>query len=126
MKPKKKNLKKYANQLAEEAHRDHFPSRRGIFSSKTPGYFTLYDNNPYNDATRRPREHAVIKEVLANRGVEVLAEGAYPAKGEQDAGYTVAIVFAAKTDEEIPGHLHAIQATIQALHSSVETNETLN
>jgi len=86
--------KQVAAKHAAVAHENHFHTRRALWPiDDAPGVFAYIDNNPYaGDPRRRDRELQAMREWLSERGYDVLATAAYPALGDEDAGYTRTLV----------------------------------
>lgn len=100
-----------ATDLAREMHEENFQSRRGIGAVKLgrKSGFYIYDNNPYGDdparpfdapGTRRSREHAALVEFMASRGCKLAGQASYPPPGDDEAGYTVALVFLSASKDQ--------------------------
>lgn len=67
--------KKRADHYAEDAFRNHFPSRRGVWHIEDLDCLVVYNNNPFRVPDIRPRELQMIKDGLGLLGIETLAEG---------------------------------------------------
>lgn len=90
------NWQLFADKAAEDAHRNHFASRRGVWYFEDADVLALYNNNP-NAA--RDKELAELRRLLAAAGIKVLAFGTYPQDGP-DASYTFAMILNASRDRE--------------------------
>lgn len=80
-----------ARSIVREMHEDHFDSRRGV-GVVDDDVLYFYDNNPYADPERRPREHAELHAALLRVGAERVATASYPTDGE-DAGYSIVHIY---------------------------------
>ena len=88
-----------AGALAEEAHEDYFPSRRGVWYLERYAVLCLYNNNPYTvDPARRDRELAEFRRRLQAEGIAELAFATYPPEGDDYPGYTYALLMDAGAD----------------------------
>jgi len=104
----KEHWKKLAAKAAEEACKENFESRRGLYEVvKTPNargsVICVYNNNPWDDfkdgkSARRDAETEEFRAALAKEGIEELAYETYPKSGE-DAGYTFAMIVDAGIDK---------------------------
>src|SRR5262245_27441964 len=83
-----------AEVFARDAGENCFGSRRGVWElTDVPGVVVLYNNNPYAAGKwLREDETQRIRERLVALGCEVLAYAEYPPPGEEDAGYTYAMI----------------------------------
>jgi len=106
-----------AQGFAEEAYENHFHTRRGTWTLLGPRTGKVgedhddggqveavcyYDNNPYpgdlagcNPRALRPTRDAMLAELrvwMVAEGIPELGFGSYPPPGEEDAGYTIAII----------------------------------
>lgn len=87
------NLTETAQALALAAHTDYFHLRRGVFGLPDLGKVCLFNNNPYaDDPGRRDRETGRLRSVLRKEGWKEEAYATYPGEGEDDAGYTYAML----------------------------------
>jgi hypothetical protein len=91
-----------AQKIAKEAHEKNFSSRRGLLrlSEKRVCY---YDNNPWrNDLELEAHgvlsiRGAMLNELrhwMAAEGIAEIGFGSYPVAGDEDAGYTFALILA--------------------------------
>jgi transcriptional regulator with XRE-family HTH domain len=79
--------------LAEDAHDNHFSSRRGLWILGEEGAICLYNNNPYeNYPDRRSEELREFRSRMQDQKIKELAYATYPPEGEEDAGYTYALI----------------------------------
>jgi transcriptional regulator with XRE-family HTH domain len=93
-------LQRLAGNLAEDAHENHFSSRRGLWYLDDVEAVCLYNNNPYAfDDTLRDRETKVLRKKLAAAGYKQLAYQTYPLPGEEGEGYTYALILQAGEDD---------------------------
>jgi hypothetical protein len=95
-------LKSFAEACAWDAHENHFPTRRGIwFITNMENVVVLYNNNPYAKGRHyRDEETDRIRERLAVEGMEEVAYVTYPPEGEEQAGYTYAMVIRATEEQQ--------------------------
>lgn len=97
----KREYQSLAQGLAEDAHENHFPSRRGMWTiDDRPGVICLYDNNPIGGPEDDPRDNCLSQVVvaLADLGIPVLAEGYYPGPEDDRPGYTRTLLLEASDD----------------------------
>ncbi len=80
-----------AHAAAQYANTAYISSRRGTLPSDQH-QLVVYDNNPYEDKARRPRQLAALVEALKARGAKLAAQAHYPSGVESDE-YTAALVF---------------------------------
>ena len=91
-----------AYMCASDACENHFPSRRGIWFLEDLGVLCLYNNNPYEKhPTLRDEETAEFRRRMKAEGIKELAYATYPPEGQEDAGYTYAMLI--DVDEEKMG-----------------------
>jgi hypothetical protein len=87
-------MEEMAFEIAEEAYKENFESRRGVGTFEDEPGIYLWDAHPYaGDPHRREREMSMLESALLKRGIAVEARASYPPEGDESAGYTVAIVF---------------------------------
>lgn len=118
------DMQALAQDIAREMHEEHFDSHRGSGVVEGQGLLYLYDNHPYADDSQRPREHAEIHALLATKGAMLVASGRWPLDGE-DAGYTVAHVYACDDDATAEAgecalrdrYEHIVRRTVEAPHN---------
>ncbi|MBK6464205.1 MAG: hypothetical protein IPF92_24875 [Myxococcales bacterium] len=79
-----------ASEIARIAFGHHFSTWHGFGEVGGDERVYLFSNAPSDD---RPRILAELTEHMKGRGCELVSSGSYPEKGE-DAGYTVALIFA--------------------------------
>lgn len=92
------NWRIVARSVAEEAHDEHFSSRRGVLYLEDEDTIALYDNNPpVGGMLIRERQVEELTNRLKQTGIGVLAAATYPIGGPDD-GYTLAIVLDAGDD----------------------------
>jgi hypothetical protein len=88
-----------ARAFAEDAHKNHFHSRRGVWYCEDLDVVALYNNNPYRQGWHyRDRETEEMRRELQEAGIATLAYATYPAEGEEGAGYTYALVLDCSRD----------------------------
>jgi transcriptional regulator with XRE-family HTH domain len=95
------NLAKF---LAEDAHENHFSSRRGVWHIEAVDVLCFYNNNPYASfPERRDQEVAEFRKRLKAAGIKELAYATYggetctpPVPG----GYTFAMIVDAGQDRQ--------------------------
>ena len=75
-----------AEKIAQWACDERFPVHHGTGPFSDGAWIYLFDNHPYVDEERRPREHEALIQTLAAEGVELIG------RGTNDDGYTVALV----------------------------------
>jgi hypothetical protein len=98
---KRKRLSSFEwNELAYlaafDAYEDNFQTRRGIWFDQDSKVWYLYNNNPYaSDPTLRDQETDEFRRRLKEAGIKELAYATYPDEGEEDAGYTYAMLIEA-------------------------------
>ena len=91
--------RKLAKNAAKVAGENYFSSRRGIWHLADLDVLCVYNNNPYAaDPTLRDKETAQFREWLKQQGIKELAYDVYPEEGEEDAGYTYAMLLDASQD----------------------------
>jgi hypothetical protein len=91
----------FAQKCAEDAHENHFPSRRGVWHFEDLDVLVFYNNNPYAKfPNARDEETAEFRAALKARGIEELAYAAYPPPEDDHPGYTYAMVVNASRDRE--------------------------
>jgi hypothetical protein len=89
-----------AYRCAFDACENHFPSRRGVWFLEDIGVLCLYNNNPYaSDPTQRDKETDELRRRMKEAGIKELACATYPPEGEEDAGYTYAMLIAAEKEK---------------------------
>jgi hypothetical protein len=88
--------------LAREAHLEHFPSRRGLWVLEDEGALCVCNNNPYaKHPPLRDEETMEFRRRMEAAGIKVLAYETYPPRGEEDAGYTYALLLEAGADKSV-------------------------
>ena len=115
----------FATLHAEDRHNNDFATRRGYFivpdlPTSSGKAFCLFDNRPYTKADggnrRREKLMELFREKLKDAGISELGYGTYPRAGEEQAGYTSAIMLDADESKT--------QIIIDGFHQSVrETDE---
>jgi hypothetical protein len=119
----------FATLYAKDRHENDFATRRGYFTvSDVPtasGHaFCIFDNRPYRkegtgnaiDHRRREKLMELFREKLKHGAIFELGCGAYPTPGEEQAGYSSAIMLDADDSKT--------EMIIDAFHESVrETDE---
>jgi hypothetical protein len=79
--------------LARDAHENHMESHRGVWFIEDRGVLCLYNNHPYaGHPTLRDAEVAEFRQRMDELGIEELAFATYPPPGDEDAGYTFALL----------------------------------
>jgi transcriptional regulator with XRE-family HTH domain len=90
----------FAFKCAWDACENHFPSRRGVWIFEDEGILCLFNNNPYaHMPTRRDEELAEFRRRMKVEGIQEVAYATYPPEGEEDAGYTYALLIKAGADK---------------------------
>lgn len=84
-----------ARVAAEEACENCFESRRGVWHFEFLDVLCFYDNNP---CCHRDRWIAELRRRMRQAGILELGHGTYPPAGQEDAGYTMAIILDASRD----------------------------
>ncbi|WP_165245545.1 hypothetical protein [Paludisphaera soli] len=88
--------RRLAQDLALHACEDHFPTRRGVWFIEEAGVLCLFNNNPYEGfPTLRDEELAEFRRLLDVEGLRELAYATYPPEGDEDPGYTYAMIIEA-------------------------------
>jgi transcriptional regulator with XRE-family HTH domain len=96
----KASWQRLADALAWDAHENHFPSRRGVWFLKDEGVLCIFNNNPYAKyPTLRDEELAEFRRRMRAERIKELAYATYPPKGQEDAGYTYAMLIEAGEDK---------------------------
>jgi transcriptional regulator with XRE-family HTH domain len=97
VKPNKAELQRLALAMAEDANENHFPSRRGVWELTDRGLLCVYNNNPYQPGVvpTRDDETARFRAALKAQGLKEVGYAEYPPEGEEDAGYTYALLIEA-------------------------------
>lgn len=96
-----KGWREFAKACARDASENHFPSRRGAWHIVDLDVLVLFNNNPYaNFPSLRDEETAKFRQRLAAKGLVELAYATYPPAGQQDAGYTYALVIQAGKEHQ--------------------------
>jgi transcriptional regulator with XRE-family HTH domain len=99
----KKDWTRLAYGCARVAFREDFSSRRGVYLLTTAGergVLCLYNNNPWaNHPTLRDEETAEFRKRLKSRRLKELAYASYPPEGQEDAGYSYAMLIDAGEEE---------------------------
>jgi transcriptional regulator with XRE-family HTH domain len=99
VKLKKADWQRTAYMCAADASENFFPSRRGVWYLEDLGALCFYNNNPYDLYPRRREEEvAEFRKRLKSAGIRELAYATYPPPGEEDAGYTFAMIVDAGQD----------------------------
>jgi transcriptional regulator with XRE-family HTH domain len=95
----KADWQRHARNFAQDACENHFSSRRGVWIIEDLGVLCLYNNNPYSQyPTLRDEELAEFRRRMKAEGIKELAYATYPPEGEEDAGYTYAMLIDAGED----------------------------
>ena len=89
----------FARACAEDAHENHFSSRRGTWYFEDLDVVVLYDNNPTKDPEMRQAAIMRLRRELAAAEVEQLASAVYPTSGLL-YGYTWLTILDASRDRE--------------------------
>ena len=96
-----------ANDYADDYHRNHFSSRRGMCQLETdveipPTHAVLYDNNPWKLLNGRCEfrdvSEAMIIERLQHVGIRCVARGKSTAENPAESGYTTTMIFECPDD----------------------------
>ena len=87
----------YAFLCARDACLNRFEYRRGVWHMEDCDVIVIFDNSPTKVPAIRQCILARLRAALANSGIEQLAEGSYPTRGEAK-GYTWATVLNAGRD----------------------------
>jgi len=80
---------------ARDAHENNFHLRRGIWLLEDVGILCVFNNAP---TTGRDEETAEFRRRMGAAGIEELAYATYPSEGQDDAGYTYAMLLKAGHD----------------------------
>jgi len=90
---------KIAKRTAKMAFEEYSSSRRGVWY--VDGIVVVYNNHPY--AARFPelrdQETAEFRTRIRETGITELAYAIYPPMGQEDGGYTYAMLLAASEDQ---------------------------
>jgi transcriptional regulator with XRE-family HTH domain len=94
-----------ADRCAEDAYKNNFSSRRGTYvindvSTKSGQAICFYNNNPYQQRDVRGGETERFRQALKKTGIKELSYGDFPRVGEEDAGYTYAMLFDATEEQQ--------------------------
>ena len=91
---------RFALGCACDAHENHFPSRSGIWFFEDQGVLCVFNNNPYAKyPTLRDEEVAQFRQKLRAEGIKELAYATYPGEGDEQPGYTYALLIDAGEDK---------------------------
>ena len=96
----KESFPEMAAYYAQTACEKHFERRSGLIilddvESDGRLVVALFDNNPYSaDPLERPRQIDDFRDRLPGITAEELAFASFPPEGEQDAGYSIAMIIA--------------------------------
>jgi hypothetical protein len=94
-------LGRVALDCACDAGENHFQFRWGAWTFEDLGVTVLFNNNPYAKGRHyRDEEVAWMRAELEKVGIASLAYATYPPEGEEDAGYTYALVLDCLSDRE--------------------------
>jgi transcriptional regulator with XRE-family HTH domain len=97
----KRQWKLLAYKCALDACENHFPSRRGIWFFEDVEVLCLYNNNPWEDHPElRANETREFRRRMKEEGIKELAYETYPPEGQEDAGYTYAMIIDAGKEKE--------------------------
>jgi hypothetical protein len=100
-----------ASEIARIATRHHFSTWHGFGEvGGDKGTFYLFSNAPSDE---RPRILAELADHMKARGCDLVSSGSYPKKGE-DAGYTVALIFAPSDHSSARADLEALRIFFRA------------
>jgi len=92
----KRDWQRLAYHLAADANENNFPSRWGVWYFEDVDVLCFYDNNPNGF---RDNVIAEFRKQLGAAKIKELAFATYPPVGEQDAGYTCAMIVDASRDQ---------------------------
>lgn len=73
----KRELEGLACRAARAAFDDEFSSRRGVWFYEDLNVVVIFNNNPFNDASIRPKELKLLVKELKKLGIKTLARGQY-------------------------------------------------
>ncbi|XXT18804.1 hypothetical protein WME94_52115 [Sorangium sp. So ce429] len=108
-----------AREIARDAHDNSFHSRRGsgkwFVAGQVIGFY-IYDNNPWeHDKTLRDRHYAELIATMEARGCRLAGRASYPDAGQEDAGYTLALIFVSSARDRVKADHDAARQTIKRL-----------
>jgi hypothetical protein len=93
----------YAQDCARIAHEENFQSRRGCCTLENDWgekVLVFYDNNPYQAGPRyRERQLCRIRQRIDQLGLREVGFATWPPEGQEDAGYTLALLVGPWSEE---------------------------
>ena len=73
----KRELESLASRAAKAAFEEEFSSRRGVWFYEDLNVVVVFNNNPFNDASVRPKELRSLTIELKKLGIKIVALGQY-------------------------------------------------